>query len=43
MLGSRFSEGRNSLNAIRLVLAALVIVSHSWCLGVMGPSHVRGA
>ncbi|WP_247045596.1 acyltransferase family protein [Arthrobacter rhizosphaerae] len=36
MLGSSFSEGRNSLNAIRLVLAALVIVSHSWWLGGYG-------
>src|SRR5688572_10368973 len=36
MLGHRFDEGRNSLNALRLILAALVIVSHSWWLGGYG-------
>lgn len=36
MLGQRFAEGANSLNAIRLILAAIVIVSHSWWLGGYG-------
>ena len=36
MLGYRFAEGKNSLNAIRLILAAVVIVSHSWWLGGYG-------
>jgi len=36
MLGRRFDEGSNSLNALRLILAALVIVSHSWWLGGYG-------
>lgn len=35
-LGSVFDPRRNSLNAIRLLLAALVIVSHAWPLGRYG-------
>lgn len=42
MLGDRFAEGKNSLNAIRLVLAAMVIVSHSWWLGGYGPEPQPG-
>lgn len=42
MLGHRFAEGKNSLNAIRLVLAAMVIVSHSWWLGGYGPEPQPG-
>jgi peptidoglycan/LPS O-acetylase OafA/YrhL len=37
MLSEAFNPDRNSLNAIRLVLAATVIVSHSWPLGGFGP------
>lgn len=36
-LESAFRGQRNSLNAIRLAMAALVIVSHSWWLGGYGP------
>jgi peptidoglycan/LPS O-acetylase OafA/YrhL len=36
MLGQRFAGSKNSLNAIRLILAAMVIVSHSWWLGGYG-------
>jgi peptidoglycan/LPS O-acetylase OafA/YrhL len=35
-LASEFDVKRNGLNAIRLVLACLVIVSHSWPLGGFG-------
>lgn len=42
MLGHRYAEGKNSLNAIRLVLAAMVIVSHSWWLGGYGPEPQPG-
>jgi peptidoglycan/LPS O-acetylase OafA/YrhL len=42
MLGYRFAEGRNSLNAIRLLLAAMVIVSHSWWLGGYGTEPQPG-
>lgn len=35
-LATRFSSRHNSLNAIRLILAATVIVSHSWPLGGYG-------
>jgi peptidoglycan/LPS O-acetylase OafA/YrhL len=35
-LAASFDPRKNSLNAIRLVLAALVIVSHSWPLGGFG-------
>ncbi|MGM7775980.1 acyltransferase family protein [Arthrobacter sp. KNU-44] len=36
-LGNALGSGRNSLNALRLVFAAAVIVSHSWWLGGYGP------
>jgi peptidoglycan/LPS O-acetylase OafA/YrhL len=36
-LESAFVGQRNSLNALRLAMAALVIVSHSWWLGGHGP------
>ncbi|HAP91234.1 MAG TPA: hypothetical protein DEP82_08465 [Arthrobacter bacterium] len=42
MLGYKFAEGRNSLNAVRLVLAAMVIVSHSWWLGGYGDEPQPG-
>ena len=42
MLGYRFAEGKNSLNAIGLLLAAIVIVSHSWWLGGYGPEPDPG-
>lgn len=35
-LGQAFDPRRNSLNALRLVLATLVIVSHSWPIGGYG-------
>src|SRR3954468_4517976 len=35
-LAASFDPRKNSLNAIRLVLAALVIISHSWPLGGFG-------
>jgi peptidoglycan/LPS O-acetylase OafA/YrhL len=35
--GTRFDSRHNSLNALRLVFAALVIVSHAWPLGGFGP------
>jgi peptidoglycan/LPS O-acetylase OafA/YrhL len=40
-LASRLDPRANSLNAIRLVLATTVIVSHSWTIGRFGrvPSH----
>jgi peptidoglycan/LPS O-acetylase OafA/YrhL len=40
---ARFDPRRNSLNALRLILAALVIVSHAWPLGGFGadPSPAR--
>jgi peptidoglycan/LPS O-acetylase OafA/YrhL len=39
--GSRLDPRNNSLNAIRLVLASMVILSHSWSLGEYGrtPHH----
>lgn len=41
--GARFDARRNSLNALRLILAGLVIVSHAWPLGGFGadPSPAR--
>ncbi|HEU4668853.1 MAG TPA: acyltransferase [Arthrobacter sp.] len=42
MLGSRFAESKNSLNAIRLLLAAAVILSHTWWLGGYGPEPHPG-
>jgi len=41
-LESTFNPRSNSLNAIRLVLAALVIVSHSFALGGYGPEPEAG-
>lgn len=37
-----FPSRRNSLNAIRLCLAALVIVSHTWPIGGFGPDPQVG-
>ena len=42
MLGQRFAANKNSLNAIRLFLAAAVILSHSWWLGGYGPEPDPG-
>ncbi|SEP70332.1 acyltransferase [Arthrobacter sp. OV608] len=42
MLGQRFAESKNSLNAVRLLLAAAVILSHSWWLGGYGPEPQPG-
>lgn len=36
-IGNSFIGRRNSLNALRLALAVLVIVSHSWPIGGYGP------
>jgi peptidoglycan/LPS O-acetylase OafA/YrhL len=35
-LGDGLRPGKNSLNALRLVLAVAVIVSHSWPIGGWG-------
>lgn len=35
-VAARYRSGRNSLNLLRLVLAALVIVSHAWPIGGYG-------
>lgn len=43
MLGSRFAGSKNSLNAIRLLLASAVILSHSWWLGGYGPEPSPGS
>jgi peptidoglycan/LPS O-acetylase OafA/YrhL len=40
VLGNRFAGNRNSLNAVRLFLAAAVILSHSWWLGGYGPASL---
>jgi peptidoglycan/LPS O-acetylase OafA/YrhL len=37
-LADRFDPGSNSLNAIRLLLAGLVVVQHSWALGLGRPA-----
>lgn len=37
-----FDPRRNALNAIRLLLAASVIVSHSWVIGNLGPEPGAG-
>jgi peptidoglycan/LPS O-acetylase OafA/YrhL len=37
-----FDRRRNSLNAIRLLLAVLVVVSHSWAIGGFGPEPSLG-
>jgi peptidoglycan/LPS O-acetylase OafA/YrhL len=39
---SAFDPRSNSLNAIRLVLALFVVVSHSWALGGAGPEPELG-
>jgi peptidoglycan/LPS O-acetylase OafA/YrhL len=39
---AEFPTRRNSLNFIRLVLAALVIVSHAWPIGGFGPDPQMG-
>ncbi|WP_422933881.1 acyltransferase family protein [Sinomonas sp. P47F7] len=36
-LGAALDPGRNSLNALRLLFAGAVIVSHAWWLGGYGP------
>lgn len=41
-LGTAFNPHRNSLNAIRLALATLVIISHSWPVGGYGPDPQLG-
>src|SRR4051812_20340496 len=41
-LSELFDPRRNSLNFIRLVLAASVIVSHSWVIGNIGPEPEAG-
>jgi peptidoglycan/LPS O-acetylase OafA/YrhL len=41
-LANRLDPHANSLNAIRLVLATTVIVSHSWSIGRYGPTPTHG-
>ncbi|MBD7995407.1 acyltransferase [Arthrobacter sp. Sa2CUA1] len=41
-LGELFDPRSNSLNAIRLVLASLVVVSHSWVIGRVGDEPSLG-
>lgn len=41
-LASEFDPRNNSLNALRLVLASLVIVSHAWPIGGFGPDPTIG-
>lgn len=42
-LSESFDRKNNSLNTIRLALAALVVVSHAWPLGGFGPDPAIGA
>lgn len=41
-IATAFDRRRNSLNAIRLILAVLVIVSHTWPVGGYGDDPVLG-
>jgi peptidoglycan/LPS O-acetylase OafA/YrhL len=41
-LATEFDPRHNSLNALRLVLASLVIVSHAWPIGGFGPDPTIG-
>ncbi|UPO75580.1 acyltransferase [Arthrobacter sp. Helios] len=41
-LGELFDPRNNSLNAIRLLLASLVVVSHSWVIGRFGEEPALG-
>jgi peptidoglycan/LPS O-acetylase OafA/YrhL len=41
-LAARFDPRNNSLNALRLLLATLVIVSHAWPIGGFGPDPTIG-
>lgn len=40
-IGSRLSSRDNALNAVRLILAAAVILAHSWTLGGYGSSSLK--
>lgn len=42
MLGELFDPKNNSLNAIRLVFACLVVVSHAWVIGGLGDEPELG-
>ena len=42
VLGRRLNPRANSLNFLRLVMAVLVIVSHAWSLGGIGPEPSPG-
>jgi len=41
-LAERFDPRHNSLNALRLLLATLVIISHAWPIGGFGPDPTIG-
>jgi len=41
-LATLFNANRNSLNAVRLILATSVIISHSWVIGNIGPEPGAG-
>ena len=41
-LDEAFNPRRNSLNALRLIFAATVIVSHAWPIGGFGPDPMLG-
>jgi peptidoglycan/LPS O-acetylase OafA/YrhL len=41
-VASSFDRSRNSLNAMRLLLAVLVVVSHSWAIGGFGAEPSLG-